>query len=194
MKLATLIIILLALPLYTFAAENDPHAEDKQALKKILTDFEAGLNEKNLDKLLIHLDDKAVMTFMTTETTVGKDALVKYYNHMFKGSDAPLKDHTTKASLDGEAIFHGDSIVASGRTSDVFTLKDDSIYKFNTRWVASAVKKQGQWKVTSVDFSVDPFDNVILDQISKKLWVNSIIAFIVGLVAAFAIGRFRRKA
>lgn len=193
MRYSTLLLLLLAFSMHTFAAEEDPRAADRTELKAMLADFESGLNEKNLDKLLVHMDDKAVMTFMTTKTTVGKDAMVAYYNKMFKGPDAPLKDHMTKASLDDHAIFHGDTIVASGRTNDVFTLKNGSIYNFNTRWVASAVKKDGQWKVVSVDFSVDPFDNIVLDELSKKMWLYVIIAFGIGLVVALAIGRVRRK-
>ena len=193
MKTILLFATLVALPLFSYAAENDAHAEDRKALRAIVADFEAGLNEKKLDKLLIHLDDKAVMTFMTTDVAVGKEAVLAYYDKMFKGPDALLQDQKTKAIIDNKAIFHGNTIVATGRTNDVFTLKNGKIYGFNTRWVASAIKKDNTWKVISVDFSVDPFDNVVINELQQTVWVNSIIAFIVGLLAAFALGRFRRK-
>lgn len=192
MRQIILLVSLLTLPLTCLANEAPPREEDRKVLRQILADFETGLNEKKLDMLYTHLDDQAVMTFMTTEVTVGKDALKSYYEKMFKGDDAPLSDHITSAKLDGKAIFHGDTVVASGRTNDVFTLKDGPIYGFNTRWVATVVKKQGAWKVVSVNFSVDPFDNVVISELQNKIWINAIIAFIVGIVAAFAIGRFKK--
>lgn len=194
MKTLFLFAALLSLPVLSHAADTEAHAKDRKALRAIVADFEAGLNEKKLDKLLVHLDDKAVMTFMTTDVAVGKKAILAFYDKMFKGPDAPLKDQSTKASIDNGAIFHGNTIVATGRTNDVFTLKNGKVYNFNTRWVASAIKKDNLWKVVSVDFSVDPFDNVVIHTLKQALWRNSIIAFIVGLLAAFALGRFRRKA
>lgn len=193
MKTIFLFAALLTFPVLSNAADNDSHTEDRKALRAIVADFETGLNEKKLEKLLVHLDDNAVMTFMTTDVAVGKEAVLAFYDKMFKGPDAPLKDQTTKASIDNGAIFHGNTIVATGRANDVFTLKNGKIYGFNTRWVASAIKKDNTWKVVSVDFSVDPFDNVIIDELKQTVWRNSIIAFIVGLIVAFALGKFRRK-
>jgi ketosteroid isomerase-like protein len=193
MKTVLLFAALLTFPVLSYAAENDSHAEDRKALRAIVADFETGLNEKKLDKLLVHLDDKAVMTFMTTDVAVGKQAVLAFYDKMFKGPDAPLKDQRTKASIDNQAIFHGNTIVATGRTKDVFTLKNGKIYSFNTRWVASAIKKNNTWKVVSVDFSVDPFDNVVIEELKQTVWRNSIIAFIAGLIIAFALVKFRRK-
>ena len=196
MKSIILLFGLFIFPMTSIAGiayEKDPRAADRKVLKSMLTDFEASLNEKNLEKLLAHLDEQAVMSFMTTETAVGKDAVQAYYTKMFKDKDAPLADHQTKASLDTKAIFHGDTIVASGRTDDVFTLKDGSIYKFNTRWVASVVKKQENWKVVSVNFSVDPFNNIVMDELQSKVWTYSIMAFIGGLIIAFFFGCMRKN-
>ena len=67
MKYFFLLVALLSYPVMSAAENNDPHDADRKALRTILMDFETGLNEKNLDKLLVHLDDQAVMTFMTTE-------------------------------------------------------------------------------------------------------------------------------
>jgi len=193
MKSIILLFGLFIFPVATIVAEEDPRAADRETLRTMLGDFEASLNEKNIEKLLGHLDDQAVMSFMTTETAVGKEAVQAYYDKMFKGDDAPLADHKTKATLETKAIFHGDTIIASGRTKDIFTLKDGSIYKFDTRWVASAVKKQGNWKVVSVNFSVDPFENIVMDELQNKLWTYAIMAFIVGLIVAFFIGCIRKN-
>ena len=193
MKSIIMTLCLFALIPATIAAENNANEAERKLLKSILTDFETSLNEKDLSKMLSHLDDQAVMAFMTTETAVGKDAIVAFYDKMFKGPNAPLLDQKTKASIDGEAIFHGNTIVASGRTQDVFTLKNGTVYDFDTRWVATVVKKNGNWKVVSVDFSVDPFNNVVLDEVQAKVWTYSIAALIAGLLIAFFAGRMRKS-
>jgi len=193
MKSIIMTLCLFALIPATIAAENNANEAERKLLKSILNDFETSLNEKDLSKMLSHLDDQAVMAFMTTETAVGKDAIVAFYDKMFKGPNAPLSDQKTKASIDGEAIFHGNTIVASGRTQDVFTLKNGTVYDFDTRWVATVVKKNGNWKVVSVDFSVDPFNNVVLDEVQAKVWTYSIAALIAGLLIAFFAGRMRKK-
>ena len=193
MKSIIMTLCLFALIPATIAAENNANEAERKLLRSILTDFETSLNEKNLTKMLSHLDENAVMSFMTTETAVGKDAIVAFYDKMFEGPNAPLLDQKTKASIDGEAIFHGNTIVASGRTQDVFTLKDGTVYEFDTRWVATVVKKNGNWKVVSVDFSVDPFKNVVLDEVQAKVWTYSSAALIAGLLIAFFAGRMRKK-
>jgi len=192
MKSILLTISLFMLASSTIAAEVNSNEAHRKILSDILTDFETSLNEKKLEKMLSHLDDQAVMSFMTTETAVGKDAIVAFYEKMFKGPKAPLVDHTTKASLDGKAIFHGDTVVASGRTKDVFTLKNGAIYDFDTRWLATIVNKNGNWKVVSVNFSIDPFDNIVLKETQEKIWTYAIAAFFAGLLIMFVAGRFRR--
>ena len=78
-------------------------------------------------------------------------------------------------------------MVASGRTLDDFGLQDGNHYTFDTRWLATAVNKDGQWKIVALDFSVDPFDNVVLDSIGKKLVIYTLLAFLAGLAMMFII-------
>jgi ketosteroid isomerase-like protein len=184
-----LLFVLLCIPLFTVQAVEDDRSKDREELKKILYSIEDSLNKVDMDTLLSHFDENAVLSFMTTEVASGKEGLLAYYKKMFNLPEAPLTSYHTEASLDGPAHFHGNTIVASGRTQDSFTLSDGRAYSFNTRWVATAIKKDNQWKVISLDFSVNPFENVILDEMGRQLINYALLAFLAGLIIMFIITR-----
>ncbi|GEM_PF-665446 len=180
--------IMLSLPL-SLQAQDIERSHDRQQLKKILYDIENSLNTLDMDGLLKHFDERAVVSFMTTEVAVGKAGILAYYQKMFHLPEAPLAAFHTKASLDGAAYFHGDTIIASGHSKDSFTLTDDRQYEFNTRWLATAIKKDGQWKVVALDFSVDPFNNVIIDELGSQMKFYLLLAFLLGLLVMFILSR-----
>ena len=184
-----LLFILLFIPFLTAYADGTDRSEDREQLKKTLFSIEDSLNKLQMKRLLSHFDEHAILSFMTTEVANGKAGILAYYEQMFNLPNAPLKSFQTKASLDGPAQFHGNTIVASGRTQDHFELADGRKYQFNTRWLASAVKKQGEWKVVSLNFSVDPFENVVLDEVEGKIYNYALLAFFAGLVIMFLITR-----
>ena len=183
-----LLPILLCIPLMVQAAESD-RSDDREQLKKLLYSIEESLNNLEMDALLSHFDDQAVVSFMTTEVSVGKEGILAYYEKMFNLPAAPLASYNTEVSLDGPAYFHGDTMVAAGRTRDSYELSNGNQYVFDTRWLATAVKKEGQWKIVALDFSVDPFENVVLDKMDKQLLIYTLLAFLAGLAIMFIISR-----
>ena len=172
---------------------TDSHDQDRTALKQILGDIETSINAMDFDSLFKHFDENISVNFMTNDIAIGKDAILAYYDKMFKQAGAPLKSHKTQASLGAPAIFHGDTITAYGMAKDTFELKDGTVHQFDTRWTTSAVKKDGQWKVVSIHFSVNPLKNPILDKLTDKLGLFMIVAFIVGMVISLVISRFSLK-
>ena len=186
------ILLLFCMPLLAMAEESD-RSSDREQLKQLLYSVEESLNQLDMERLISHFDERAVVSFMTTEVATGRQGILSYYNKMFNQPDAPLASYQTKASLDGPAHFHGDTIVALGYSKDRFVLADGHHYDFNTRWLATAVKKEGQWQLVALDFSVDPFDNVVLDEISARLTYYVPLAFLAGLITLFIIFRLFYK-
>jgi len=189
-------LLLLTLPLVltmSVQAADSERKEDREQLKKILFSIEGSLNKQDMDALLEHFDERAVVSFMTTEVAEGKSGILDYYQKMFNDPDAPLSSYNTKATLDGPAVFHGDTMTASGRTNDTFGLSDGSQYTFDTRWIVTAVKKEGQWKVVALDFSVNPFANAVLEELGERLVRYVALAFIAGLILMFLIAWLWRK-
>lgn len=199
MNKVILLLALLFLPLATIdasetlPAENDPNKNDRTELKQILSEIEAAINATDFDAMFRHFDDQISISFMTTDVAIGKDAIRDFYKKMFQDDSGPLKSHKTKASLGAPAIFHNNTITAYGRAEDTFELKAGTTYRFDTRWTATAVKKNNQWKVISIHFSVSPFSNPILDELTNKLGMFTISAFVAGLFIAFIIARLSRK-
>lgn len=184
-----LLLVLLLLPLVQAHAGEETHDAERARLKEILAGIEESLNNQQMERLLTFFDERAVISFMTTEVAQGREGILAYYNKMFNLPDAPLASYHTKASLDGPAEFFGDTITAAGRTSDDYTLTDGRHYQFNTRWVATAIKRDGDWKVIALDFSVDPFDNVVLDELNRTMLTYLLLAFVAGLALALVASR-----
>ncbi|MDH5325263.1 MAG: nuclear transport factor 2 family protein [Gammaproteobacteria bacterium] len=170
-----------------------PHEQDRAALKQILKEIEAAINAMDFEGLFKHFDENISVNFMTNDIAVGKEAIIAFYNKLFKDEGAILQSHKTTASLGAPAVFHDNTITAYGMARDTFELKDGTIHHFDTRWTASAVKKNDQWKVVSLHFSVSPFANPILEQLTGKLGLFSVVAFAVGIIIAFFIARFGRR-
>lgn len=167
---------------FSSAAEPGDRKIDREQLLEVFRETNAGLNSQDIDSIMNHFDQDAVVSFMTTVVGEGKEGIVAYYNKLFHEENAPLKDYQSTPSLDGPAIFHGDTVTAHGRTDDIYTLSDGSRYQFDTRWVATAVKKEGRWYVVSLNFSVDPFDNIVLKEVGDKIKVVGILSFLAGVV------------
>ena len=187
MKQFILLLLITFLASTISYASDDDRDGDRETLKLILVDIQNALNSMDMDALLYHMDEEVTISFMTTEVVVGRGQIESYYNKMFIGKDAPLKSHKTEANVEGPAIFRGNTAIAYGRTDDTFVLKQGEIYNFDTRWVATAVKESENWKVVSIDFSVNPFSNVILEETKKHLFLYAILAFISGIVITVVI-------
>lgn len=172
----------------TYAAPDD-HQKDREELKIILSDIQNGLNKMDMDAILAPLSENVTISFITTEVAVGKKQIRAYYSKMFEGDDAPLSDYKTEATIDAPAIFHSDTAVAHGRAQDIYILKDGSVYQFNTRWTAAAVKNNDKWEVININFSVDTFDNVVLEELNKNMWIYVILALLSGLIVGYIAAR-----
>lgn len=198
MKKLALLVIMVVMPLMVYAEEEpaanmDTSEQDRAALRQILSDIEASINAMDFDKLFTHFDEKITINFMTTDVATGKDEILAFYNKMFKDDGAPLESLKTKASLGAPAVFHGDTITAYGRAEDTYQLKSGDTHRFDTRWTATAIKKNNQWKVATINFSVNPLSNPILDELTDKLGMFTTLAFVIGILIAFIIARFSRK-
>ena len=193
MKAFLVLILMSWMPLsHSQETSEDTRKNDRGELKVILSDIQNALNTFNMDALLMPLSDSVTISFMTTEVVVGKTQIKEYYSKMFENEDSPLSKYTTQATIDAPARFHGDTAVAHGRAQDVYTLKDGGTYQFNTRWTATAIKDSGKWEVLSINFSVDTFDNIVIEELKKNLWMFTILAFFSGAIICFMFVRIRK--
>jgi len=97
------------------------------------------------------------------------------------------------ATLGGPAVFYGDSAIAYGTATDTFELSEGLKFTLNSNWSTTAVKDNGQWKVAALHFSTNLFDNPLLNNAKRAMWIAAVIAFVVGLAVAWLLARMLRK-
>jgi len=177
----------------TFAADADPHAEDRKQLLHLMAEVEAGINAQNIDRMLAQMDDNATVTWLNAEVSRGKADIKAYYQRMVGGEHAILKKYLTKVKLGAPAKFYGDIAVADGTTADEFFPWKRAVFKFNSNWSGTMAKIDGQWKLVSLHLSTNVFDNPLLDEYKETLWYVGLGAFGAGLILMFLIMRFARR-
>ena len=192
MKRFYLLILVTFLATSVTHAADDSRDADREALKVILVDIQNALNVMDMDALLQPLAENVTISFMNTDVAIGKEQVRSYYDKMFVGKNAPLKKSSTIASIDAPAVFQGDTAVAHGKAEDTYVIKNGDTYQFSTRWTATINKSADDWKVISLNFSINPLDNVILDELEMHLWVYTVIAFFAGIALALIAINFRR--
>lgn len=188
MRNTLLFLFAMVICLPAFAAE-DIHANDREALKKILYSIEGNFNKNDIEGVFKHLDDQAVITFMTTDVAVGKNQIMAYYKRMVTGEKAPLKAYKTKVISVEPAVFHGNTMIAHGKIQDTFVLANGTERLFDTQWTATGLKKDGFWKILSIHYSVNPLNNTILDTAKETLKQYSIGSFLAGALISWILLR-----
>lgn len=190
--------------LFTFAlllapaawAEEDAHAEDRQALLSILGDIEKALNDRNMGGVTQHLAPNAVITYQDATVTQGINEANDYYTRMMEGAGAIVKEFSTTAEVGAPAIFYGDTAVAFGRNTDTFVLARGLEFTLHGNWSTTLHKIDGQWKVIAIHFSTNLFDNPMLAAATRLKWIMFVGGLLVGIVLMWLAGRLlgRRSA
>jgi ketosteroid isomerase-like protein len=168
--------------------KEDPRHEELRQLRKEVTD---AVNKQDLDRLLTFLDDDVVVTWQNAEVSHGPKEVRAYYDKMMKGPDHIVESVHIDPKVDDLTHLYGDTGVAFGSSEDRFKLTDGRDFTILTRWSATVVKKNGQWKIASFHASANVFDNPILSiAIRRTLTWTLVGAVPVGLLLGFLGGWF----
>jgi ketosteroid isomerase-like protein len=188
-------------------ANLSPEAEATHAALRALRDsLLDAWNRRDMDALAAHLDPNIVVTWQNGEVSRGPEGIRKFYDEIMVGPNRILSDASSRLTVDQLSILHGDdTAIAFGSIHDDFTL-DHGITRaaflgagnklsLDSRWTATAVKKDGQWKLASYHVSMDAFSNPILAKAISVAMRTAIIAGIggvlVGAFLAWLLGRRR---
>jgi uncharacterized protein (TIGR02246 family) len=170
MKLKKLIAIAALLVTATLAiADDDPYAEDRQQLRAILADSERAINEQNIDQFASYIEESARVTWLDGEVSVGPEGVKSYFKRMVgKSPDTTLSKYITHAQVTGHARFYGDVAIANGTMEDEFTPHQRSPFKLHSNWTVAFVKKDDSWKIISLNFSTNVFNNPLMDELRQQ--------------------------
>ncbi|MBI2687437.1 MAG: nuclear transport factor 2 family protein [Acidobacteria bacterium] len=191
----TRILWLAVFSLALIAQQDDPHAEDRKLLLKILREVEASINAQNLDGMVKQMDANATVVWENGEVSRGPAEILAYYDRMMKGPDRILTKYTTTAKVSGHARFlgNGDIAIADGTMEDEFSPVVRSPFRLSSKWTTTVAKINGEWKVVSLHLSANVFNNVLIDDAKAMLVYTSGGGLLLGGLAGWFLGRRGRK-
>jgi ketosteroid isomerase-like protein len=182
------------LPLPT-AAQDDPHKEDRQALLKILSAVESAINAQDIEGIIAQMSPDCTVTWWNAEISRGHDDIRAYYRRMVKDEGRLISKYTTKAKLGAHARFvgsGGDVALADGSMEDEFFPIIRGPFKLNSSWSATAAKSGGEWKIVNLHLSSNVFNNTLIGELTRTLWITGVAGVVLGGLAGWFLGR-RRK-
>ena len=167
-------------------------AEDRKELRLLLGKMEKAISDLDIEATLQMMTPTAVVTWQNAEVSRGTDAIRAYHQRMIGGVSAKVKKFSTKATLGGSAIFYGDSAIAYGTEVDTYELADGLSFSLHANWSTTVVKTDGQWKVAALHFSTNLFDNPLLNNAKKMVWIAALAALLGGVLLTLLTCRLWR--
>lgn len=162
-----------------------------QELRSLRASVVEAMNQANVDALVQHLDEHAIITWQNSELSRGPAGFREYYTRMMTGPNRVVSKLTIKPEVDDKANLYGNTAFAVGHSDDTFTLTDGREFTVATRWSATVVKNDGRWRIVGVHLSANMFDNPILKiAVQETAKWTGIIAVLLGLVVGGVIGRW----
>ena len=189
MKRLFALCVALMLSSPTWAEEVDAHAKDRQQLRALLEESTRGINEQNIELLAKHVDETAIVTWLNNEVSHGPQGVRDYFARMVgDGKDAVLSRYTTQTKLGEPARFYGNDLaVANGTMEDTFMPHARGVFNFHSNWTVTLAKKTGEWKIVSLNFSTNTFNNALIDELKQRILMAGAIGLVLGLVLALLL-------
>lgn len=175
------------------SAQADAREADRAQLRSLLAGVEQALNGQDLDAIVPLLHPEVVVTYQNGEVTRGIDQVRSFYDRMLIGPEAVVKEFSTRPSVSAPATFHGDTAVAHGTTEERYVLAEGLDFTLDTRWTATVARDGGAWKVASLHFSGNLFDNPILTGTRRTVWMAAGGGLLAGMLLMLLFGRLRRR-
>lgn len=175
-------------------AAMSPDAEaTHNALRALRESLLDAWTRRDMDALLTHVDPNVVVTWQNGEVSRGPEGIRKFYSEVMAGPNKLISDISSTLTVDELSILHGDNTaIAFGSIHDDFTLSrgiaraavlgSGDKFSMDSRWTATIVKKDGQWRLASYHVSVDAFSNSILSKAIAMAKQTALMAAIGGLL------------
>jgi hypothetical protein len=199
MKNSVLCLIILLLSFSAFADEKKQLTAEQDKLihtelRALLVTMQRAKNEQDIDTIYANLDENVIFSTMNGVVIHGRDNLRAYYEKMMKGPDRIVESVTYNFVPDKPSILHEDDVaIAFGHSKDVYKLAVGETFEVNAIWSATILRNNGSWKIANFHYSVNMFDNPILDAQHKFMWILGIGGILLALVTFFIGRRLKRS-
>lgn len=193
-------LLLLLLITVSVAAAQNTTTDNTQArheqLRELRDTMQNALNQADIDTLLHHVTDDVVFTTMNGDRVIGKTAIRQYFAKMLGGENPVVKSVKTQFTVEDLSHLYGDdTAVAFGHSRDDYQLSNGDMWTVNPQWSTTLVHQNGQWLIANFHYSVNLFDNPILNTQRKWLLGGGAVVALLALLLGFIVGRRRgRKA
>jgi ketosteroid isomerase-like protein len=149
------------------AANEEP---DHEALRRLKTAYEEAVRNNRIDGLAGHFHPD-LHGVMVTGRAVNSFADVQQYWRDIHGLMGEGGSYTTTVNAERSVIL-GDVALARGTTDDVVRTSDGHEYRFTTLWTATLQRVQADWKIRSVQGTMDPIANPFVREFAKRTLVR----------------------
>ena len=181
---------------FPMTAQDDLHQDDREALRKILSEVVKAINAQDIEGIIAQMHPNCTVTWWNAEISRGHDDIRAYYRRMVKDEGRIISKYMTEAKLGSPARFAGsggDVALADGSMDDEFFPIIRSPFKLSSRWSSTVAKSGGQWKIVNLHLSSNVFTNTLIAELARALWYAGAAGLVAGGLAGWFLGRRRVK-
>ena len=175
------------------AADTSDPTADHEALRVMLTDAEKAINEGRFDDLTKYFDPNINVIYQNAEVADGIPEVQAFQKRILNDNGGVLKGFKTKVTADKLTEFYGDTAIAYGSAVDHYTLVTGKEMDVTSKWSTTLVKENGVWKVVSLQFTTNLFDNPLLSIAKASNKYFGIGGLVLGLILGFFGVKLLRK-
>lgn len=166
------------------------HAELRAALLKVTE----AINESRFEEMKPLLYKKFSMTLINQELVTTIEELDDFLKRWFTGPDRLIKSHKMVPEANElTQIIDGRFAVARGTNKETYEMMRGVSFTFNSRWTATLVKDEGQWKLVAIHNGIDFTDNPVLRAAASSAPYFAGGGLVIGILGTMLIGRLRRR-
>ena len=159
-----LFALMVLLSMCATAATDTGTEADHEQLRQLLNAAQEAVNNDQPELLDVHLHKDSVVTLMNQEVVTQGTSFKQVFYEWFKKPGAILKSlHTEPTASIRTKIYDGRFGVCYGTAVDTYDLSSGRQITFHSKWTATVIKEDEQWKLLALHVGVDPIKNPLID-------------------------------
>ena len=167
---------------------------DHEQLRALLEHLRDAINSRDIDALTPYLHAPFAATMITQDLVSTPDQLKNYFQRWMEGDSAMVKKLTITPEADDLTNIYDDKYgIVHGTNIENYELVTGNNYTIHSRWTATVIKDQGQWKLLAIHSGVNFLDNPVMDAVTDETLTMAFIAGGMGVVTGFLIAWLIRR-
>jgi len=188
-----MISALFALVGFTNTVSAD-EAADREILRGMLATVEKGINDQDLSNAIDYFLPESVVVFQNKTVLKGPEELTRFFDKMLGESNSVLEGISSVAAISAPAFFSSpNTAIAHGTLVDEYSFRGEGKMTLESVWTTTVVRHEDNWRIASLHFSANVFDNPIIDSSKKFIVWAAAGGLVLGLFLCWIIMRRKRK-